>query len=163
MINIVYFIPIHTIIMVLVSSEEAIVEFNANSASDIKGVKVPQYDEHVKTRDFSFCLRFMTQFNPNYFLINTNQVSFWLNQNHGYLYQKSLNATSRSDEYCRMFKFCKTYIPGNWMSICLSIKLNGMSQKITFFQDGKICSRVEYLDGDFEWLFWNPSNRLEEV
>ena len=149
--------------MVFVNSEQAIVEFNAKSGSDTKEVKVTPHDGQVKTREISFCVRFMTQFNPKYFLFNTYQVSFWMSQNQGFIYLKSLNASSRSDEYCRMFQFCKTYIPGHWMSICFSINLNGVTQEITFFQDGKVCSQVNYLDGDFEWLFWNSSIKLEEM
>ena len=98
-----------------------------------------------------------------FFLIDTNQVSFWLEEKRGFIFLRPLNASSRNDVYSRMFQFCKTYIPGYWMSICFSVKLDRETQEITFFQDGTICSREKYIDGDFEWVFFNPSVSLEDM
>ena len=149
--------------MVCSNSEQAIVEFNAKSSPTAKELKALQQDGHIKLREFSFCLRFMTHFNPNFYLIDTNQVSLYLEENRGYIYLKPMNASSGNDWYSRMFQFCKTYIPGYWTSICFAVKLTRETQEITFFQDGAICSREKYVDGDFEWVFFNPSISLEEM
>ena len=161
--NILNYILLHVILMVCSHLEQAIVEFNAKSNPTIKEVKVLQQDGYIKNCKFSFCIRFMTHFNPNFVLIDTNQVSFRLEENRGFIFLKPLNASSRNDVYSRMFQFCKTYIPGSWISICLTVALNKETQEITFFQDGTICSSEKYRDGDLEWIFLNPSISLEEM
>ena len=161
--NFLHFILLNPILMVCSNSEQAIVEFNARSSPTIKEVKVLQQDGHIQTREFSFCLRFMTHFNPNFYLIDTNQVSLYLEENRGYIYLKPMNASSGNDWYSRMFQFCKTYIPGSWISICLTVTLSRETQEITFFQDGTICSRAKYTDGDFEWVFFKPTISFEEM
>ena len=161
--DILHYILLHTFLIVCSHLEQAIVEFNAKSSPATKEAEALQQDGHIKTSKFSFCVRFMTHFNPNFFLIDTNQVSFWLEEKRGFIFLRPLNASSRNDVYSRMFQFCKTYIPGYWMSICFSVKLDRETQEITFFQDGAICSREKYTDGDFEWVFFNPSVSLEDM
>ena len=161
--NFLHFILLNPILMVCSNSEQAVVEFNAKSSSTAIELKALQLDRHIKIRKFSFCLRFMTHFNPNFFLIDTNQVSLYMEENRGYIFLKPMNASSRNDWYSRMFQFCKTYIPGFWISICLTVTLNKETQEITFFQDGTICSSEKYRDGDLEWVFLNPSISLEEM
>ena len=147
--------------MVCSNSEQAIVEFNGSPT--VKELKALQQDGYIKTREFSFCVRFMTHFNPNFYLIDTNQVRIYMKDNLGYIYLKPMKASSGYDWYSRMFQFCKTYIPGSWISICLTVALNKETQEITFFQDGTICSSEKYRDGDLEWIFLNPSISLEEM
>ena len=149
--------------MVCSHLEQAIVEFNAKSSPTAKELKALQQYGHIKIRKLSFCLQFMTHFNPNFFLIDTNQVSLYLEESRGYIYLKPMNASSRNDWDSRMFQFCKTYMPGSWISICFTVTLSKETQEITFFQDGTICSSVKYMDGDFEWVFLNPSISLEEM
>ena len=161
--NLLHFILLNPILMVCCNSEQAIVEFNAKSSPTAKELKALQQDGHIKIRKLSFCLQFMTHFNPNFFLIDTNQVSLYMEKNRGYIFLKPMNASSRNDWYSRMFQFCKTYIPGFWISICLTVTLNKETQEITFFQDDTICSSEKYWDGDLEWVFLNRSISLEEM
>ena len=109
------------------------------------------------TREIAVCFRFLTQFNPSFFLITTSQFNIWLKHDKGFVYMKSRNATTKNEEYCRMFPYCQKYVPGHWMSVCLSIKLKGQTQEITFSQEGQICAQKSYLDGDFEWMYVKPT------
>ena len=120
-------------------------------------------DGSVKTREVSICFRFMTQFNPSFFIVTINQINIWFDRSQGFVYLKSQNATTRNDEYCRRFQYCQTYVPGHWMSICLSIKLSKNTQEITVYQDGDPCFNEKYFDGDFEWIFVDPSISLADM
>ena len=161
--NLLHFILLNPILMVCSNSKQAIVEFNAKSSPTAKELKALQQDGHIKIRKLSFCLQFMTHFNPNFFLIDTNQVSLYLEESRGYIYLKPMNASSRNDWDSRMFQFCKTYMPGSWISICFTVTLSKETQEITFFQDGTICSSEKYWDGHIEWVFLNPSISLEKM
>ena len=120
-------------------------------------------DRLLKTQEISICFRFMTQFDPSFFIVTINQINIWFDRSQGFVYLKSQNATTRNDEYCRRFQYCQTYVPGHWMSICLSTKLGKNTQEITVYQDGNPCFNEKYFEGDFEWIFVDPSISLADM
>ena len=53
-------------------------------------------------------------------------------------------------------KMCKAYAPGQWMSVCISVKLEENIQEVTYFQDGQLCVETSFKDGDFDWIYFKP-------
>ena len=141
----------------------AVVEFKSNSDS------VPtNFDESLdallRTEELTFCFRYVFKSIPRYILFKTKQLTFSLYNNRGYIYMKSWNASTGIDEeYRRMFRLCKPYMPGHWTSMCLSLKLRDNVQELVIFQDGDLCFEKSFLDGDFQWIYLKPALSVNDL
>ena len=109
-----------------------------------------------RTNGFAFCLTFMAGFwhGREITLIKTvdNQIKFAIDStgSNGFIILRESNSSRIQD---RMFPFCKPYHPGEWTSVCVSVKLTQQSQKILIYQDGQSCYQKEFYKGVFEWIF----------
>ena len=130
--------------------------------SEFKTESIP--NGHVKTRDFTACLRYMAYFTSDSMtILETKQTAFGFYNNIGYVFLRPWNASTANDEYRRIIAFCKPYEPGYWISLCLRVELEGDSQTITFFQDGSLCFKHTFLDGHFEWLYFKENMAADDI
>ena len=63
----------------------------------------------------------------------------------------------------RMYRFCSTYQPGQWVSICLRLKLTNQSQEMTLVQDGQICFHKQYSNPGFEWFYYKQNASVVDM
>ena len=107
----------------------------------------------IGTKEITVCFWYLTSMNKDpMVLIETAQLKIMFQKSVGYVHLRQWNATS-NDEYRRHVKSCKPNEPGQWFSICIKTKLEGKTQEITYFQDGKKCFQGKFTDGNFEWLY----------
>ena len=87
-----------------------------------------------------------------YKIVNLKQVRLRLNENgsKGWLVLIALNETRKQ---VQIFPFCDAHIPGEWMTMCLTIKTSGHSQNFTIFKDGKVCYQKAFNIEGFEGFF----------
>ena len=87
-----------------------------------------------------------------YNIVSFKQVQLLLNENgsKGLFVLIALNETRKQ---VQIFPFCDPHIPGEWMTMCLTIKTSGHSQNFTIFKDGKVCNQKEFNIEAFEGFF----------
>ena len=145
----------------------AVITFKSNQNSTVNSQEsVGQEDLLLATKDITICLRFMTQFGRNYYLLNTKQWRVWLqNENEFSIFVivNPLKATSVDETYSRMLFMCKGYIPGQWVPVCLKIKLAKNTQEITVVQKGEICAQETYNEGSLEWFYIKRTVVLKDM
>ena len=124
----------------------------------------------IRTKNVTICFRIMNRFRRTFVLIKTNQIRLMMNDDMNALYFyirpfSELHNHSLSKTHSRKFQSCKKYGPGQWVSMCFSIKLHNITQEIAFIQDGKLCDRKTYIDGNsgFEWLYLKKSILIGET
>ena len=141
----------------------AVVEFKSKSDSVPTNFE-ESLDELLGTEELTFCFRYVFKSIPRYILFKTKQLTFSLYNNRGYIYMKSWNASTGIDEeYRRMFRLCKPFMPGHWTSVCLSLKLRDNVQELVIFQDGDLCFEKSFLDGDFRWIYLKPTLSVNDL
>ena len=117
------------------------------------------------SKDLTVCFRYMTRFISDLdyiLLIETIQFRLGVYKNYGVVFLRPFNSTVSNDEYRRVYRFCKSYEPGHWVSVCLRVTLHAKIQKISFFQDGGLCFHDKYLDGSFENMFFRNNVSLDD-
>ena len=114
----------------------------------------------LSTKEISGCFRFMLRYSRGYHLIRHGQITVafkTVKLNIGFITINSWNnmsANSTDDAwmegYSRSFRFCRTYVPGKWISLCFSTKFTNGRQDLKVVQDGAVCFQGTYeavLDG----------------
>ena len=149
---------IYTLLVLCAAKVEnlAVVEFQAQ-AHEFQNNEDAKQSGHLKTHEVTFCFRFMTRMNPKFSFVNINQINIKLRDDEVFVFIKSWNARDLTEGYSGMFKMCKAYAPGQWMSVCISVKLKESIQEITYFQDGQLCVETSFKDGDFDWIYFKPT------
>ena len=124
----------------------------------------------IRTKNVTICFRIMNRFRRTFVLIKTKQIRLMMNDDMNSLYfyirpLSELHNNSLSKTHSRKFQSCKKYGPGQWVSMCFSIKLHNITQEIAFIQDGKLCGRKTYIDGNsgFEWLYFKKRLLISET
>ena len=115
------------------------------------------------TSEISFCLKFMVRNRRGHKIIGTRQFSLWLQNDEdfkAYFHYEPWNATSVNDEYSRMFFLNQTYIPGQWVSICIALKLMESIQQLTVYQGGVMGFQETFTDGKFDRFFFKSSRTM---
>ena len=146
--------------ILVIAKDLAVVEFQAKT--QVFNNNIQEYGL-LKTHEITICFRFMTRMNPNFSFFNMNQLDIKLKDDGTFLTLKSWNARDLTESYSRMFQMCQTYVPGQWMSLCFSVKLTENRQEITFLQDGELCSENIFLDGNFDWIFYKSSITVADL
>ena len=153
-----YVLYVHTLLLLCAAKVEnlAVVEFQAQAHEFQNKNEDAKQSGHLKTHEVTFCFRFMTRMNPKFSFVNINQINIKLSDDEVFVFIKSWNTRDLTEGYSRMFKMCKAYAPGQWMSVCISVKLKENIQEITYFQDGQPCVETSFKDGDFDWIYFKP-------
>ena len=133
--------------------------FNGSSSND--GIDEVNLENAVATKEITGCVRFMLRYSRGYQLINNGQIVIWLYEVHlniGFINIKPKTALSAGDlhteGYSRMFRFCKPYVPGQWISFCFATKFTGSSQELKVIQDGKLCTERIFDDGEIGFMYF---------
>ena len=136
-----------------------VVEFPTETKSFEKVVKQIEPDKDLATREFTGCLRFMLRFGRGYQMINNGQITveiYDFNTNIGFItIQPWNNSTTLNASYSRMFRFCKHFNPGLWISICFSTKFTDSEQIIKIVQDGDLCEDKTYEAKVNGWIYFS--------
>ena len=138
-----------------------VVEFPNETTSFEKVVKEVDPTKDFATREFTGCLRFMLRFGRGYQMINNGQITveiYDFNTNIGFITIKPWNNTTiLNTSYSRMFRFCKHFNPGQWISLCFSSKFTDSEQVVKIVQDGDICEDRTYEAKVNGWMYFsNP-------
>ena len=66
-----------------------------------------------------------------------------------YYYHSVVPPGDDENPFSRFLSMCHSYVPGQWVSLCLGIKNKNDSQQILMVQNGKKCSDNTFNDGKF--------------
>ena len=66
-----------------------------------------------------------------------------------YYYHSVVPRGDDENPFSRFISMCHSYVPGQWVSLCLGIKNRNDSQQILMVQNGKKCSDNTFKDGKF--------------
>ena len=106
----------------------------------------------------------MTRFLSDFaILVETNQIGVGITKKYAGLLLRQWNVSAPDAEYRRVVKFCKPFEPGQWVSVCLRVKLQGNIQEVSFSQNGEICFHEQFLDGTFEEIYFRETFSLEDI
>ena len=159
---------LHCFFILLVSSLKScssvrVIEFKSNINPRIMTSRELQLNGMEGTSEISFCLKFMVRYRRGHKIIGTRQFSLWLQNDEdfkAYFHYEPWNATSVNDEYSRMFFLNQTYIPGQWVSICIALKLMESIQQLTVYQGGVMGFQETFTDGKFDRFFFKSSRAM---
>ena len=146
----------------------AIVSFQPSTQSNESMVKSnferDAKEKLVATNVFTLCFRYMTRFLSDFaILVETNQIVVGITKKYAGLFLRQWNVSAPDAEYRRVVRFCKPFEPGQWVSVCLRVKLQGNIQEVSFFQNGEICFHEQFLDGTFEEIYFRETFSLEDI
>ena len=117
----------------------------------------------IPTRELTICLRFMPRYSYTYTLIKTKQLQLVLRENEGFFNLNPPNPTTSNEVYSRMFPFCKPRVPGKWVSLCFSMKLNSKTQHLKVYQNSMLCWNKTYSDGEFGVVLVKETSQLSDM
>ena len=122
----------------------------------------------LSTKEISGCFRFMLRYSRGYHLIRHGQITVafkTVKLNIGFITINSWNnmsANSTDDAwmegYSRSFRFCRTYVPGKWISLCFSTKFTNGRQDLKVVQDGAVCFQGTY-EAEVDGIYINTKNK----
>ena len=93
-----------------------------------------------------------------YFAFHGRTVSlFWeLNPWLGFM-----NIQRKGYKLARLFSLCQPRLPGQWISMCISMRLTNDTQEIKVGQNGQICYERLFSDEQFDRLNYKNYNIME--
>ena len=146
------------------AKEVPVIKFKEASNQVETNLEEEHFSQSLReTKELTLCFRFIFKFYPSSLLFATKHFSVGFSDQQIYIFLKPWNVSAVTPEFRRVFKHCKPYILGYWVSMCISVKLHKTHQAVTLFQDGKVCAEHNYHDGNFDTMYFKKAISVKEL
>ena len=113
--------------------------------------------EQLASREMSGCFRMMSRYPRPFTLHFTEDLSLYFESStHGFM-----NIQRKGYKLARLFSLCQPRLPGQWISMCISMRLTNDTQEIKVGQNGQICYERLFSDEQFDRLNYKNYNIME--